>query len=222
MLRNLVYFALLALAISSCNTLKPISSSQSASTHKTSSSPAFIQHINITPAKESETFKKGGTTAAPQQQNYSIATSSASSFIESLTSLQFKYGILLDIAVERLTNLKLLETIDEWYGTRYRYGGSTKEGIDCSAFAGTLMTSVFGLTLPRTSREQYDASQRITKGDLQEGDLVFFNTSGGVSHVGVYLSNNKFVHASTSSGVMISDLNEDYYFRKYVGAGRVL
>ena len=74
-----------------------------------------------------------------------------------------------------------------------------------------LITTAFGLNLPRTSREQYAASQRVDKEDLREGDLVFFNTSGGVSHVGVYLINNKFVHASTSSGVMISDLNEDYY-----------
>lgn len=145
-----------------------------------------------------------------------------SSTTESLSSLQFKYGIMLNVAVERLTNVKLLETIDEWYGSKYRYGGNSKAGIDCSAFTGILMTAAYGSTLPRTAREQYATCQRIEKDDLQEGDLVFFNTTGGVSHVGVYLDNNKFVHASRSSGVIISDLNETYFSKKYIGAGRVI
>lgn len=217
---------LLALGLSSCHTLKPLSSGQQTSaTSKTSSSPEFIQHINVTPTNEMRSVKAGGSTAIVPQKTFStnsIPGSSVGSATELLTSLQFKYGILLNVAVEQLANLKLLETIDEWYGTKYRYGGSTKEGIDCSGFACTLMTATFGLNLPRTSREQYAASQRIDKENLHEGDLVFFNTSGGISHVGVYLVNNKFVHASTSSGVMISDLNEDYYFRRYVGGGRVL
>ncbi|HJU45859.1 MAG TPA: NlpC/P60 family protein, partial [Chitinophagaceae bacterium] len=218
MLKNLAYMTLLALGLSSCHTLKPLSFNQAAgAANKRSSSPEFIQHITVAPSNEKRTVQAGGGTAFRQQETYAVASATSGSTItESLSFLQFKYGILLDIAVERLTNLKLLETIDEWYGTRYRYGGSTRDGIDCSAFTCALMTAAFGSALPRTSREQYAASQRIEKADLQEGDLVFFNTSGGVSHVGVYLNNNKFVHASTSSGVMISDLNEDYYLRKYV------
>lgn len=216
---------LLALGLCSCHTLKSLSSEQSPSRPATASSPEFIQHINITPStKESRTHGKGGATQVVQQPVYSTASLSGSTFsaIESLNSLQFKYGVLLNVAVEQLTDLKLLQTIDEWYGTRYRYGGNTKAGIDCSGFSCALMIGAYGLTLPRTSREQYSASERIDKEDLQQGDLVFFNTSGGISHVGIYLNNNKFVHASTSSGVMISDLSEDYYARKYVGAGRVL
>jgi lipoprotein Spr len=83
-----------------------------------------------------------------------------------------------------------------------------------------LMASAFGVPIPRTVREQYERTERVEKIALQQGDLVFFNTTGGISHVGIYLVNNKFVHASTSSGVMISDLGDDYYSRKYVGAGR--
>lgn len=225
MLKHFAYLTLLALALSSCHVLKPTSSSHPATASRpASSSPEFIQHINVTPGNENRSYKTGGT-AQVAQKTYStdvLSGSSGSAATETLTSLQFKYGILLNVAVEQLTNLKLLETIDEWYGTRYRYGGSTKDGIDCSAFACTLMTAAFGLTLPRTSREQYDASQRIDRNELKEGDLVFFNTRGNISHVGVYLNNNKFVHASTTAGVMISDLGEDYYAHRYRGAGRVL
>jgi lipoprotein Spr len=223
MLKNIAYMTLLALGVSSCHTLKPLSSGQPATANKSSSSPEFIQHIKITPANESRIVKTGGGTALGQVfSTTAFFGSSGSIATESLTSLQFKYGIVLNVAVEKLTNLKLLQTVDEWYGTRYRYGGGTKDGIDCSGFTCMLMTAAFGLNLPRTSREQYAASQRVDKENLQEGDLVFFNTSGGISHVGIYLTNNKFVHASTSSGVMISDLAEDYYARRYTGAGRVV
>jgi lipoprotein Spr len=75
--------------------------------------------------------------------------------------------------------------------------------------------------LPRTAREQYKASERISRTELKEGDLVFFNTRGGVSHVGIYLQNNKFIHASVSNGVVVSDMFDAYYLKRYVGAGRM-
>jgi cell wall-associated NlpC family hydrolase len=105
-------------------------------------------------------------------------------------------------------------------GTRYRLGGGDKNGIDCSALMQILFTSLYGITLPRTAREQYDFSRKISRTELKEGDLVFFNTIGGVSHVGMYLQNNKFVHASTS-GVTVSDLYDEYWMKKFIGVGRV-
>lgn len=141
--------------------------------------------------------------------------------IENINLLNFKYAVLLDVPVEALTNLSLLEYMEEWYHTPYRYGGSSREGIDCSAFSAGIITAVYGLAIPRTVREQYQVTERINKDELTEGDLVFFNTTGSVSHVGVYLFNNKFVHASTKNGVMISDLNDAYFSRKYAGAGRM-
>jgi lipoprotein Spr len=141
--------------------------------------------------------------------------------IENSNWLQFKYAIKMKVPVEDLNNIRLLNYIDEWYATRYKYGGESKDGIDCSAFTSGLLEEVFGLEVPRTCREQFQHTERIKKDELHEGDLVFFNIHRGISHVGVYLTNNKFVHASTSSGVMISDLGEAYFARRYAGAGRV-
>lgn len=144
--------------------------------------------------------------------------------IERADFLQLKYAIVLDATVEKLTNINLLKTIDEWWGTSYCMGGSTKNCIDCSAFTQTVMQNVYNVTIPRTAQEQYNSSRQINVEDLNEGDLVFFNTNGGrdITHVGIYLFNNKFVHAATSGGVMVSDLNDTYWKPRYKGAGRYL
>ena len=140
---------------------------------------------------------------------------------ENLTSLQIKYAVLLDIPAEEIRNRKMFEFIDDWYGAPYRLGGTTKKGIDCSAFTQFLFAGVYGLSIPRTARDQYNLTNHISRTQLKEGDLIFFNTRGGVSHVGVFLHNNKFVHASTSGGVMISDIFDEYWARKFVGVGRL-
>lgn len=135
--------------------------------------------------------------------------------------LQVKYSVILNSSPESLTNTSLLQIIDEWWGTRYSMGGSTKDGIDCSAFTQVIMSNVYGISLPRTSAEQHKESGKVDDDELAEGDLVFFGSSRSISHVGIYLTNNKFVHASTSHGVVVSDLNESYWKSKYRGAGRV-
>ena len=143
--------------------------------------------------------------------------------IENASALQFKYAIMLDASIEKLTDTLLLQNIDHWYGTRYCLGGSTENCIDCSAFTQIMMRDVFGTDIPRTARAQYDNSDRIGMDNLQEGDLVFFQTSGNdITHVGIYITNNKFVHAATSGGVMVSDLNDTYWRPRFKGAGRVL
>lgn len=115
----------------------------------------------------------------------------------------------------------LYHFISEWYGTPYSYSSCSKSGVDCSCFTNLLYQSVFKLNLPRSAKEMYEKCDKIKKKELREGDLVFFNTNGkGVSHVGVYLKDGKFVHASTKKGVMISHLDEEYFQKTYCGACR--
>ena len=139
---------------------------------------------------------------------------------EACGKIQFKYAQLLDIEIESIVNFTLFQFVEDWWSTSYRYGGTGKNGIDCSALTGLLFSTVYGVSLPRTAREQYSKSKKIKRQNLTEGDLVFFNTRGGVSHVGVYLTNDYFVHASTSNGVTISSLNDAYYSKRYIGGGR--
>lgn len=184
--------------------------------------PVFIDAIEFTPTATKAEIVTTEEKKVPEQTISSTSPVTTSSNIEACSALQFKYAILLDVNVEEITNAPLLQFIEEWWGTRYAYGGSTKDGIDCSAFSGTLVSTLYNISLPRTAREQYEACEKIATEELKEGDLVFFNTRGGVSHVGVYLRNNCFVHSSTTGGVMISSLTEDYYAKRFVGAGRYM
>lgn len=152
--------------------------------------------------------------AAPVATSLKLAT-------EACKSIQFKYAQLMDMDIEDITNFSMFHFVEDWLKTKYRYGGTTKAGIDCSAFTGLLLATVRGIKVPRTARQQYAASEKIKREEIKEGDLVFFNTRGGVSHVGVYLANDYFVHASSSEGVTISNLNDAYYSRRYIGSGRI-
>ncbi len=153
------------------------------------------------------------------KKEITVSVTNNNSKIENASTLQLKYALLLDTEVEQIQNVNLYAGIDSWLGTRYRLGGTTKNGIDCSALVQIMYVTQYGINLPRTAREQYDVTRRISRTDLKEGDLVFFNTQGGVSHVGIYLQNNKFLHAS-SGGVTVSDIFESYWERRFIGVGR--
>ena len=101
----------------------------------------------------------------------------------------------MDVVVEKLNNIPLLEVIDKWWGTRYCMGGATDNCLDCSGFTQILMRDVYKQMIPRTSQDQYNACEKIDLEEMREGDLVFFNTGGkDISHVGIYLLNNKIQH----------------------------
>ena len=181
--------------------------------------PKFLDNISITP--ESTTTNVEGSARRKETPARTPNSFSRTPGIENASALQFKYAQLLNTNVEEIKNIHLFEVIDEWYGTRYCMGGTSKSCIDCSAFVQTLYSSVYGVTIPRTAKDQYASAKKISSVMLKEGDLLFYNTRGGVSHVGIYLQNNKFVHASTSGGVMISDMFETYYVKHFISAGRI-
>ena len=118
---------------------------------------------------------------------------------------------------------KILLEVIKFLDTPYKYGGSTQKGIDCSAFTLQVFQNSLSIDLPRSAREQYAVGEKISKDDLQFGDLVFFNTrrASNPGHVGIYLGENQFVHASRSLGVTVSSLDAAYYKKRYVGARRV-
>ena len=223
----------------SCNTIQKVTSSAktamtSSKTNKqtiVSNSPyvkeeiEFLDNLSVTPGK---VFIKKSSIGI-ESENASISNfkneimPSNLSEVEQANWLQLKYSIKMDVAVESITNISLLKKIDEWYGTPYNYGGSTKNGVDCSYFTLDVMQGVFNINLKRTAAEQYEQTSRINWEDLKEGDLIFFKTEGPnkISHVGIYLSNNKFVHSSVRNGVTISDLSDPYYQRTLYSMGRL-
>ena len=116
---------------------------------------------------------------------------------------------------------KILKQYDEWYKTPYRMGGLSKRGIDCSGFTYVTFRSELGCTLPRTTKLQVKTGKKVARNNLHVGDLVFFKTGLLIRHVGIYLGDSKFLHASTSKGVMISSLKEKYWNKRYWTARRI-
>jgi lipoprotein Spr len=219
---------LLVINMSACDVFRPASrntdnlSSPASGAGGKSQSVEFIQGIST------ESSNSGGSVNIkenPATKNKTKNASLPAVGNELYNPLQFKYAILTNSPVEELTNQRLLAFMDQWYGVPYHYGGTNMGGIDCSAFACQLISDVYNVNqLPRISSDQYKATRRISKKELREGDLVFFHTMGKgsrVTHVGIYLYNNRFVHASVA-GVQISDLGEGYYLQHYVGAGRIV
>lgn len=124
-------------------------------------------------------------------------------------------------------NIFLYNEGARWLGVPHRMGGSTKKGVDCSGFVAIVYREVYGKQLSRSSADmlKHDC-KKVGRGNLQEGDLVFFRTGGGKkkvpNHVGIYLKNGRFIHTSTSGGVAVNSLSEPYYTRTYLTGGRVI
>ncbi len=213
-LRSLASIILLSITASLTSCYSSQQFVQPSLTEKVSRNPQFLDNISLstpghTVALSSENMKNEGG------RNIDVAHTNA---------LQIKFASLMEVLPQTIRNIPLYAFVNEWYGTRYRLGGTDKSGIDCSAFVQRCYENIFGMNLVRTAFEQFNMSNVVWKNaDLKEGDLVFFHVhSSRISHVGIYLMNNFFVHASSSRGVMISNLNESYWQKYYACGGRVL
>lgn len=116
---------------------------------------------------------------------------------------------------------RIREKFSAWEGGRYRFGGTSPYGMDCSALVMKLFGEIFGIALPRTSLEQSTVGYRVARAELEAGDLVFFKTPSYPYHVGVYLSGGEFVHASSSLGVSVSNMGTGYWRRYFWTARRI-
>lgn len=137
--------------------------------------------------------------------------------------VKYKYANMMKVPVSKIENARLYNFIEEWWGVRYQYGGNTKSGVDCSGFTVQLYEKIYHTKLSRTTALQYKEAKHIKKqSKLKEGDLVFFTTQKNkqVSHVGVYLCNDYFVHAN-NNGVTINNLHDLYWEPRYICGGKM-
>ena len=212
--------------LSGCKSLGRLTSkdqsSPGAQAGSSSSMPrGFLDNIAVLPGE----VKLAGVKVAAPPVAETEPKKNVGTAYDAALSLPNKYANLLGVAPTSLTNLQLLAQMEKWFGTQYRFGGSTDSCIDCSSFTQVILRDVYNVKIPRNSQQQFDASTKIETENLKEGDLVFFNTVSAsmiITHVGVYVCNNKFVHASTSKGVTINDLSEKYFAKAYRGAGRFI
>ena len=137
-------------------------------------------------------------------------------------SVQTKYATLLNVAPSEIHNISLYNFIDKWIGVKYKYGGQTQEGVDCSGFVNAVYKEVYQKVLPRSSADIAKQLKSIPKNKIVEGNILVFDIDGKKSsHVGIYLTNNKFIHSSTSKGVIISSLELPYYQKSFSKAGKL-
>jgi cell wall-associated NlpC family hydrolase len=124
---------------------------------------------------------------------------------------------------QRIDTTTLMRVITQFLGTPYCRGGETDDGLDCSAFTRLVFDKAFMIHLPRSTEEQYTVGEIIGKNDIVPGDLVFFNTTGrNPSHVGIYIGDGLFAHASVTEGVTISSMSSAYYNDRYESARRII
>lgn len=190
--------------------------------------PHFITYINHdTPAIAASSPKKAAiadeTANETAKDNEHIPAEWVDALVDENDPLISKYAAMIAIDPKKITNYPLYHFVDDWYGTAYKWGGNDMDGIDCSGFSQKLYEDIYGIDLLRTVREQRKSCDRIRDEDeVVQGDLVFFRIRRfRVSHVGVYLANGYFVHASSSHGVVISNMNDKYWHRRFAGYGRI-
>jgi probable lipoprotein NlpC len=145
-----------------------------------------------------------------------------SGILKPSATIAHKYAEMMDVSKKAIKNGKLYGFIEDWQGTQYQYGGLSKSGIDCSGLVYLAFRDVYGLDIPRVTNQQAVIIKRKYEAKLKEGDLVFFDYNDQkFSHVGIYLQNGYYFHASTSSGVRVSKLHNPYTYKYFSRGGTV-
>src|ERR1700761_9293015 len=166
----------------------------------------FVAALSITSCKSKKPVLKGSPGEVVKPQDF----------------IADKYAVIMDVNKSDIQNGRLYNFIEEWTGTPYRFGGLDKNGIDCSGLAYLLEQQVYGVNIPRMTSQQINVIKRKYEDELQEGDLVFFDYDGKkFSHVGIYLQNGYYVHASSTKGVMILKLHDPYTYKYFSRCGSV-
>ncbi|WP_317930244.1 NlpC/P60 family protein [Halioxenophilus sp. WMMB6] len=150
--------------------------------------------------------------AAPSATTDSSATTASSPVVAEPQQAQ---------RLEEIQRQQLLDHFQQWRGTPYRYGGLSQQGVDCSGFVFITFQKVFAQTLPRTTQALTTTGQAVPLAQAKVGDLLIFHTGNKQRHVGIYIGNNQFIHASTSQGVITSSLTTHYWRSAYRGTRRV-
>ncbi len=151
-----------------------------------------------------------------------ISSSPKASFEKPSNKIANKYAEAMDVSKKHIRNGDLYSFIDDWEGTKYQFGGLTKRGVDCSGLVYLIYKDIYGKEIPRMTSKQVEIIKRKYENQLKEGDLVFFDFDGKkFSHVGVYLQNGYYVHASTRRGVMLEKLRNPYTYKYFSRAGSV-
>ena len=147
----------------------------------------------------------------------------AGELVKPQLSVAQKYAAILGVQESDIQNGRLYEFVDDWMGTPYQFGGQDKDGIDCSGLAQLLEQQVYNVNIPRSTSQQINVIKRKYEEELVEGDLLFFDYDGKkFSHVGVYLQNGYYVHASTSKGVTITELHDPYTYKYFSRCGSIV
>jgi len=146
----------------------------------------------------------------------------SSNFHKPSNKIASKYADAMEVPKKSIKNGDLYDFIDDWEGTKYQFGGLTKRGIDCSGLVYLIYKDVYGKEIPRMTSQQVQIIKRKYENQLREGDLVFFDYDGKkFSHVGLYLQNGYYVHASTRKGVMLEKLRNPYTYKYFSRCGSV-
>jgi len=157
-------------------------------------------------------------------RGFIVPTDSCKMAFDSTKCSGYRYFKTKGVQFDSLSNLKLYNELYGWLGVPYRWGGRSKAGADCSGFASLIYKNVYSINVSGSAGDIYKKLKPINKSELREGDLIFFSFNHKyIAHVGLYLSNNKFIHeTSWGRGITISDLNKSYYNLYYFSAGRYI